>query len=44
MSTMRLNPFIRKAVATAWGVRIRMSHTEFEMSVLSIFGFKARRV
>lgn len=44
MGMMRLNPFIRKAVGTAWGVRIRMNQQEFEMSVLSILGFKARRV
>lgn len=44
MGVMRLNPFIRRAVGTAWGVRIRMNRQEFEMSVLSILGFKVRRV
>lgn len=42
MATMRLNPFVRKAVGTARGVRIRMNMQEFEMSVLSILGFKVR--
>ena len=42
MGSMQLNVFMRKAVGTARGVRIRMNHHEFEFSVLSILGFKVR--
>lgn len=43
MSCMKLNVFLRKAVGTAKGVRIRMNLQDFEFSVLSILGFKVGR-
>ena len=41
MAAMKLNPLVRKAVATTKGLRIRTDRKEFEMSVLSsILWFK----